>query len=337
MPYMMDDLVNELSSQRVRRETALADCTFSNQSKKMAQQVVGSASQPTSIGVHGQTDGIFKTAICTMQIPQIDVTDRKWHTLMFGAEVVRTKDGMVEMIANNIGTINLGMLMGIPPQQVTEAAHLYIPTFSGDEVRNYNFFKFKGFTFSWRNFAITVERDTSGGIQMLDDIVFQVRKRYQNLGYGNNASDIEEPMTVNLTDLNKGMQITLPLTQKGWIFHGELLYSLKGEDMKNYISYYEVAHLLDAEGNFGEASVWADFPLYNLEIRAMNLPVGVSNIKVYLNAVCEWKTEMYCLGKGYLSTLILPREGDQGTAKGNTLTQKEFVNGRKRKLDDKGH
>lgn len=80
--------------------------------------------------------------------------------------------------------------------------------------------------------------------------------------------------------LNKSVVAHVPITQLGWVFHGELIYSMKGADQKDHIAYYELAHLLDPHGNFDEASIFADFPLYYYEIRAMNIPVGVSNVRI---------------------------------------------------------
>lgn len=65
------------------------------------------------------------------------------------------------------------------------------------------FFKFKSFTWVWKNFSLIVERDASGGVQMLDDVVFQIRRRYNNVSWGSHVSDIEEPMTVRMADLTR--------------------------------------------------------------------------------------------------------------------------------------
>lgn len=106
----------------------------------MADQNISTTSKPVSKFWDGQVDGIDKVSVVTEQMRQIEITDRAWHQLPFNSEVVMTSNGMVASTVETMGTVSLGSLMGIPPNNATDSTISYIATWTGDEVRDYIFF-----------------------------------------------------------------------------------------------------------------------------------------------------------------------------------------------------
>lgn len=150
----------------------------------------------------------------------LDLTDGAWNTLT----IASGGTGSASVVAiNSIYDITLDRFLSIP--DTTETSNTTTVQYSRPSAMMYNWFKFKSFRLSLKNFMVIIERDSTGGIQALDEPIFEVRKIFSRqinglLSVGNIPQLGGQRFT--LTDLQKGLNVSIPFQQHGWMNYSQL-------------------------------------------------------------------------------------------------------------------
>lgn len=205
----------------------------------------------------------------------LDLTDGAWNFISSGAGfdptgTLKSSSGILDQ--------QLDTLLGLIPATASNASTF---TSSGDILANYNWFKLCGYKLSLINFMVVVERDSSGGVQFLDEPVFQIRRLYtiaadQAITVGNT---VPLPLTVTTTDLQKGIHLHVPTHTQGWL-HGKNFQRTSGD-------YYTVRQFCQSVFNGGAdvnsmGRLICEVPNYYIGIKLANAPT-LTNIKVTIN------------------------------------------------------
>lgn len=231
----------------------------------------------------------------------IEVTDGKWKDLwLWRLRNVSASSANNEYKSDIAGVIPANYLLGIPHAE-DKYDDAYSVTYSGDYLGHYTWFKINHVKFMMKNFMVLVERDASGGIQLLDDIVFEVRKMYNKAPADINDGEPQNLVTQTLTDLKAGIGMEVPFTQIGYFSKDDICYMQeisKGAVKNQYVGYYYLSHLMGI-GNMDNCLFLPQSPLYHYQIRALNLPAGLSNIKVYLGYVWSLSSNVDAIGRNF--------------------------------------
>lgn len=289
---------NNANSTLFASAVALADCTFGNQTTSMSDvsvPVAHSADIPTKLNeVNREVDIIGKGVT-------IDVTDGKWHdVILYKGRYVGNDSPNVQFYTDNPGLVPVNVFLGIPHKE-DKYVDPFDVTYSGDMSIHYQFHRINHIKFTCRNFCVVVERDTSGGVQIMDDLIFEVRRIYHYTP-GETVTGIpQSSITSTLADLNKGLSIDIPLFNVGWLHRDDMYYQkniTQNAKSEIYVAYYLLAHLVD-QGNSMNSLMLPKTPFYGYQIRCLNLPAGLTNIKVNLGYITEVKSQVSHLGRIY--------------------------------------
>lgn len=205
----------------------------------------------------------------------IELTDGEWKTIR--TSVGFNKDGA---ITGNDGVLDcsLDTLLG---QVSTTSNNTSKYASSGDILANYNWFKLVGVKLSLINWMVVCERDSSGGIQCMDEPVFQIRRTYTTAASQTvtDNNTVPLPLTITTSDLQKGLHIHIPVHTDGWI-HGKEFQRTTGD-------YYELRTFCQTAANNGASEtsmgrIWCEVPNYLVQMRLCNIPI-LTNIRFVVN------------------------------------------------------
>lgn len=230
-----------------QRSLALADATsFSDMADTNPIQ-----NQPVAHHQHWDTkpDSVTSEVYIHGKMQNIEVTDGKWKDLpLYMLKYVTGKSPNQTSTSVIPGALPCNYLLGIPHAE-DKYIDAYSLTYSGDYMGHYLWFKLNHLKFQMKNFMVLVERDTSGGIQLLDDIVFEVRKIYVKTPGDINDGEPENLITHTLTDLKRGIGMDIPISQTGYFCRDDITFKqeiTQGAVKRNYVGYFYLSHLLSS-------------------------------------------------------------------------------------------
>lgn len=282
---MTDDSTEGLV--KLQKGFALADATMPNESG--APQRIEGQPLPHVLDWGENYDIVDKK--CTFETKAfgsgIELTDGTW-------KVIRTSVGFNADgdITGNDGVLDcsLDTLLGQVAAKSTSNS-LYVS--SGDILANYNWFKLCGVKLSLINWLVIVERDSSGGIQCMDEPVFQIRRVYTTAASQavTDNNTVPLPLTVTTSDLQKGLHLHVPTHTDGWI-HGKEFQRTTGD-------YYELRTFCQTTANNGANAtsmgrIWCEVPNYMIQIRLCNIPV-LTNIRFVVNYRIRMEAHWKCM------------------------------------------
>lgn len=267
----------------VQRSLALADCTFNN--NNMAEQNVVDLAQSNHQKEAVYTNHTNKTVQFFTHAAQIEVTDglfkvvqlcKIWDLDSQKKETYTNKDFLDEIPVN--------YLLGIENERGHLTNDIYEPTISGDTLRHFNHFKLNWIKVSLENFSITAERDASGGIQIMDELIFEVCQfTRENYGINYNSAILNDPTARKKTNLKTGIQHTFDFTTLGWICRDDMIFQDTNGDTPPLAihRYYWLQNIIGPHARSG--ILVANEPMCGWALRLLNGPIGVSNIRLFLN------------------------------------------------------
>lgn len=308
---MTDD--SQVNNTTYLRDLALADCTFNTSMGDTSTTFTDSPAKRVKLAEKLQH--VSLTNCYRQRLPHIDVTDGKWQQLpIFSNKYVEEKNPNADGLAFHIGLIPCNYFMGVPHDE-NKYADANSATYTGDTACNYYFHKFNSINVTLKDFLLLVERDTSGGIQIMDNPIFEVRKQYYN-AWGEPLPDgiATGMITQKLSDLNSGLSMDVPFNSKGYIHHRSLYFPQAIEDKTTnkkifYASYWYMSHLFNL-GNITNGYMVPTHPPWSYQIRLLNTPAGLTNVKIYLSYYTEMHTHMDCIGKNFKNKIqVLPYYG----------------------------
>lgn len=252
----------------------------------------------------------------------LDVTTGNWENLYIWSQseitnITPTAVTVGAQNVTNISNINFAELMGIPDGGVT--------TNPNDTVNNTSYTTFDNTLydqFTWGrlnnvnvklgNFMVSVERDSSGGIQWKDEPVFEIQmvpvvQFRKNGGY---AAPFM-PATTYTTTLKEGINMScnfnmglvsrenIPARVRDKTSTGSNVYFIYPEvgewlngEMRALKDNWEISWLLENQGYPRVENV-----IYLYYIRLVNIPRGLTNVKVTLGYTAELKANWDLLGR----------------------------------------
>lgn len=293
-----------------QRSLALAEATSGN---SMADNnPIDNAPVAHKQHIDTKPDHISTETFITGKQESVEITDGKWKDLyLYRLRGITSSSPNQMLRSDNAGLIPVNYLLGIPHAE-DGYVDAYSATYSGDYLGHYLWFKINKIKFSMKNFIVLVERDASGGIQLLDDIVFEIRKIYNKTPGSTNEGEPQNLVTHTLTDLKKGITMEIPFTQIGYFQKEDLIYKqeiTQGAVKRQYVGYYFLSHLMGI-GNADNVLFIPKTPLFHYQIRALNLPAGLSNIRVFMNFVYEINTQVDAIGRSFKTmTMNMPYLG----------------------------
>lgn len=285
---------------RIATDIACADCTFASNSNKMSEN---NTSVPVAVNtvVPCKLNSVTHDVDVINKGVHIDITDGKWHDIqVWKGRYVGNNSPSSVYETDQPGLVPINVFLGIPHKE-DKYVEPFDATYSGDIAIHYLFHKINNITFTMRNFCVVVERDTSGGVQLMDDLIFEVRRIYHNTPGESTFAIPESSITSTLSDLNKGLSINIPLHTVGYLHKEDLYYQkkivLNGKE-QIYVAYFMLAHIVES-GNTMNSLILPQHPFYGYQIRCINLPAGLTNIKVNLGYVTDIKSNITSLGRIY--------------------------------------
>lgn len=301
---MIDDQDTDTSHVIIARSIALADATtadddIDNMSVPQPEVSPQSAVVPTKLW---NSNDVCVQHFFTMQ--QLDVTDGNWHDLPMGQTSGLNTNGVrTENLINELLAINISDLVGNPIglQDITLWSR---ETRSQNQLFKYVFAKLNNVNVELGNFSVTIERDASGGIQFKDNPIFEVCFA-PNLSINTETDDGRlMPNSSFSTDLKAGISYSMNISSSLFILD-ELCMQYKIPKTGKSVWYFPtIAEFLT--NNYPDnvkvgwsmpPRCWLDSPTFSVKIRMVNVPRGVSNIKIYLaytsNTKAHWTGMCY--------------------------------------------
>lgn len=251
----------------------------------------------------------------TCHNPAIDVTDGQWHALPLANHYEASFDTSPVIGKGNTATYAVSSLFGLKFNDILGITAFGQPTGDSTDINanliyglanvsRYAFIRPKSVQIELSNFLVTVERDTSGGIQFKDDIRFEVQAmpvtdlRSTGLDVFTENYLTNYPSTSFITDFTKGLKAytgfrsgffpsdycRVYMQHSGTQNVGRIYYPSIYEWISNTIEEREAT---DTTWSSEPPPYWGNpqltAPVYLYFIRAINVPLGLSNIKVYLS------------------------------------------------------
>lgn len=303
-----DDNIQIEHSHIVARSIALADAqtTANDTSDKMeipqAEVKPKNAVVPTKLW---NSDDVCIQKFFTME--QIDVTNGNWHDVPIAHTTgLNLAGNLVEDVTADMLAISFNDLMGIP------TGYQNVPTWSSRETRSQNnlhkycFGKLNSLTVQLGNFSVTIERDASGGIQFKDDPLFEVCFTPTLSIVTESEYSALMPNSSYTSNLSEGISLGMDISSS-LIILDELgmKYKVVASTPPKWVWYYPtVAQYLSNKFPDNVSNditmpprSWLNTPTYACKIRMINVPRGVSNIKVYLaytsHVKAHWSAHCY--------------------------------------------
>lgn len=219
-------------------------------------------------------------------------------------------------------------------------------TFERTWWNQYMYGRWKGIEFHLKNFLVSVERDTSGGIQWKDEPVFEVQYVPIYSTWDENASGVARMCAYTYTTtLKEGIKVGCQVNM-GIISRLSLFGKIRNADspQKVYVKYPTIGEFLKGEliPHLTAEQDW-DPPLlgapqllsppYGISIRLINIPRGLSNIKVSLGYSSEMKSHWDLYGRMINQwDAPFPEEGAPTTW---NMSVKSLISNKRKRTDDK--
>ena len=291
---MNEDSTQENLHNIVQRDLALADAqlpddeTTTDMSVPQPETSPADAIVPTKLW---RSNDVYVQHFYTMS--QIDVTDGNWHDLYIANGTYLPPSGPVTIESiSQLTQLTLGDLMGLPIGNIygSQWTSNNRESRSSNQLNKYTWGKLNNVSVQLGNFSVTIERDASGGIQFKDEPLFEVTFT-PNLSVHFETEDGSlMPTSGYTTNLKEGINFYGSISSS-WYLLDEL--SMKYVDPKggNKVVWYypNLAEFLTHQYRNGvevgfsmPPRAWINEPLYTCYIRMINVPRGISNIKVYL-------------------------------------------------------
>lgn len=330
---MNDDSLQETAHVIVQRDIAQAEATTTgdNQDTEMSvpQPEIGPASTKVPTKLHSNVDvttQIFDSSY------GIEVTDGNWKHLPVWAcgTIDGTTIGWKDIYS--YAEMTFDQLLGVPlaGKHSTEstAASSKI-TYNQNGIAKFNIGRLKESHVKLGNFTVTIERDSSGGVQMKDEPIFEVQiTPLKTLKRGQYGDYPAYPSTTYLSTLKEGLTASFSV-DSGLLHIHELVkrITVTGsptrywyQNMRDWLLNEEPAGVIPEDTL--PARPQLNSPIYHYWIRMVNVPRGLSNIKIYLNYTCELQSHWYCTQ--YLEDL-LPIFPYYGTVVPQAIQSKTFA------------
>lgn len=320
---MTDDSTSDIGG--YLRDIALADCTFGETPKEN----INMSTEPTAkkTAIPEKLNHVVLQTCMRQKMPPIELTDGKWKDLLlFQNLYVDTKGTKQLKNTDSMGAIPMNYFLGIPHEE-----NKYIDpldaTFTGDCVADYTHIKINKLGVACKNFVCLVERDASGGIQIMDNLIFEVRRLYQTSPNTEVNDGIpENSVTQVLSDLTNGLAIDIPMFSVGFLNKSDLVYDIavtEANVKQNYNAYYYLSHMV-SNGNLDNALMIPEYPFWHYQIRCINFPAGVSNVKLVLSYIIELYANIEGVNRNFKTkTKYLPYYGSlsQNQTEAGTLCE----------------
>lgn len=260
-------------------------------------------------------DSIKKSTVVVQNQSPIDVTDGRWFDLPLLYRAVTAAPTF--NIDGFIGTVPVNYLLGVLTQydlnQTTNNNLMYTSDF--DFLRFMNF-KLHSVTQKFKNFNILIERDESGGIQIQDPMIFQIRRVYYTRWNGN-ATVNPESTAFSLSDLSHGITSHFEFTNLGWI-HAAAIASPEG-------AYSNLEGLIGDKPTNTQFGLYPETVAYRWQMRLANFGT-FSNVKVWLSYISEinasWTAQSAFLNGQTLPLPDLPASLDEKEVKKDNSVKK---------------
>lgn len=304
---MNDDIEVGITGQKVQSDIANAICTFDNKSNKMAvpqpEVKIGTSVVPTKLNENPD----LLTQIFIGSMDHIDVTDGNWHPLpIWQNSVLNFQSGLTTTTNQyDYRTIAMDQRLGIPAiglRSFQGSIQNARTTFTKNRIENYNMGRIKSSSITLGNFMFTIEKDSTGGIQMKDQPVFEIQcVPVLNFNPGDELGALEYPVTTYTSTLAEGITTSIDVSS-GLFFLDSLelkTTSVSGKEFYWYQTFSEwMLSYLPSGVNPRPPNLAPrprlNSPIYKYYIRMVNIPRGVSNIKATLGYTAHMKTHWYC-------------------------------------------
>lgn len=242
----------------------------------------------------------------------IDVTDGKWHELILWKEEMFdwTTAKLLMKEIGNIMDINMYTIGGNAPSlyvNVGDGSNT-VATFDPNDMHSYTHGQLKSVHIKLKNFMVQVERDSSGGVQWKDEPVFEVQA-FPVLDYSpvKNVIQTAPPAYCYTTTLKEGIHTDLSVSS-GVISKEHALKCQVVINGKTYLFYPSLGQWLcndvpvpavfDDEQYRGYPHLTCATYVYY--VRLINIPAGMSNIKVEL----AYSSELVACWNSYGHVLV---------------------------------
>lgn len=304
--------VNNKVAQREATTEAIMSSDGSGQSMIDSDPVGKLTVNPAKI------DSIKKSTVVVQNQLPIDITSGRWFDLplLYRADTAGptfTSDGF-------IGSIPINYFMGILTQydlnQTTNNNLMYTSDF--DLIRFINF-KLDSVTQKFKNFNILIERDESGGLQVQDPMIFQIRRVY----YGRwNAGGTQYPDSTafSLSDLSHGITSHFEFTNLGWI-QAAAIAAPSG-------AYSNLEGLIGDKPTNTQFGLYPETVPYRWQMRLANFGT-FTNVTVWLSYISEinanWTAQGALLGSQPLPLPDLPAAATEEPKKDNTIKKRKLI------------
>lgn len=321
-----EDLNQEEAANIIRRSIALADATTTSDMAGTGADVPQPELTPAKSNVPAKlTDNLNLTTQIFMTLPAIDVTDGNWkgiplwyQTKLTDYAIQPPKQELQRLV--NPKEIRMDSFLGVASDLLLGTTSTDVNcrvTYSENRMDHFWTCKFKGFDITLGNFAMYIERDSSGGIQMKDDPVFEIQLvPIDNMASaGMDNPDVfgknNYPHTTYTTNLKEGLKVHVR-HEAGIEFTQRHVYIARNENNQRHYSYqtYEEWMMNSLPPRCKDTDNAKNLParprlltpMYRYWVRLMNAPRGLSNWRIHLAYTAELKS--YWEGHQYLEDLI---------------------------------
>lgn len=285
---MDDQSASSLNKAQIQEATSEAILpTMNSQSNIDNEQLPKHQFQPTKV------ESIDKTiTIVQNQVP-IDMTDGLWHDIPI-IKYQLNVSGTIST-AEVIWNIPMNIFLGLLGQYdvTTEAGSNNIMRSSDRELQSYIYFKLKQISQKFKNFNIFVERDESGGLQIQDELIFQVRKVY--FTRWGQSTTIADTTSFSLSDLSTGIGSNFIFDTKGWITGDQFI--------STGSSYQPLSTIITTtQENF---RIFPETVSYKWQMRLANFGT-FTNVVVWMSYISEITANWEAMSKSIATNNILP-------------------------------
>lgn len=295
-----------------------------------AEQVMGEASDSNFIPNIGPSTGDIPNRLIAQTsrvvfhrwMQPIDITDGNWKTLpiWYDAALDWATGKLTDRPVGNIFDLSMYTIMGGVhqslgnPYDTTDA----VATMDQNEMLHYTHGRLKNIGIHLKNFLVQVERDTSGGVQWKDEPVFEIQL-FPVSNYLPSESSITSaaPAYCYTTTLKEGYKAGCSFTCG--VF--EKAHSIAATLNINNVTYYtypsigewlcdEMPHPANLPSLYYRGNPQVHGLAYHAYIRLVNIPRGLSNIKVDLSYSAELIANWDSYGHLVFGTINMDVDGD---------------------------
>lgn len=246
-------------------------------------------------------------------MPPIDVTSGSWVPIWCGKRDTSDINGkLTEYHTQTLCQVSMEQVIGKANTSMLGAGDITTShwTFDNTLYNEYLWGKLKSVEAHLKNFLVTVERDSSGGVQWKDEPVFEVMAiPINNLG-ANDADgtiqfDPDLPPCTYTTTLKEGIKVYNSFDM-GLFFRPNACSTIGTGGQSRYATYPTLGQWIKGILRNGAANLWPEAldpyvrinePFFAYWVRLINIPRGLSNIKVTLSYSWEFKSHWYLTGR----------------------------------------